>query len=242
MRAWFDDMSELLVLEILLAGVVLFLVLRIVQRGLGVWVIRRQGSPALLRFYPVVEVAVWVMFLSWAVRQIFQPGVAGSVALLVLMVGLFAWAGSFVVRDWFAGVVFKAEETYRLGDLLGVKGVRGRLKHMGYRSLTLEAADGLRVIIPYSAFVKERAVEAFPRKTVCKTVALDLPVQTPFSDARQTLQAIALCAPWSAMDHKPQVRLVESRDHHYTVEVDAYIVDERFAADVEAYIIHHMDL
>lgn len=48
--------------------------------------------------------------------------------------------------------------------------------------------------------------------------------------------------PSSVMHRKSRVLLIRSQEDRYTVKVDAFIVDETYAADIETYIMHHMDL
>lgn len=240
MKEWFQEISELTVLEILIIGFALLLVLRILEKGISVYVDRRQGSPVIKRFFPLVEFGVWVVFLMWGAKQIFQTGIAGSIVLMALVVGILTWAGSFVVRDWIAGIVFKAEDRYRVDDLVSFQTTRGRLRHLGYRAITLETADGRTVEIPYSALVKESTLEKVSRTAACATFALAVPASEPFPLVVQRIQAAALCAPWSAITRIPQIRLLDRQENHYTVEVAACMVDQCYAADVEAYVKRHV--
>lgn len=236
----FHDISELMVIEILAAGLAVFLALGVIQKVLDLYMARRQVNLIINRFYPIVEFAVWIVFLMWGAKQIFQTGIAGSIILLVLLVGLLAWTGSFVVRDWIAGVVFKAEDRYRLDDMVIFRNTRGRLTHLGYRSLTIDTATGSTVEIPYSALVGENVMEKYSRKTASATFKLILSAQEPFSEIQQKIQTVAMCAPWSSIVHKPQVRLIEQQDDHYTVGVDVYMLDQQYAPEVEAFVRDHM--
>ncbi|MBU1168520.1 MAG: mechanosensitive ion channel [Proteobacteria bacterium] len=236
----FHDISELTVIEILAAGMGLFIGLRLIQKGLHVLVAREQVNPMINRVFPIVEFSVWIVFLMWGAKLIFQTGIAGTMVLLVLMVGLLAWTGSFVVRDWIAGVVFKAEDRYRLNDKVSFRNVHGRLTYLGYRSLTIETPGGSHVEIPYSALVKESVMEKFPGKSASATFRLTLTSQESFPEVQKKIQTIVLCAPWSSIVHKPQIRLAEHQGDQYSVDVDAYLLDQACAPDLEAYVRGHM--
>jgi small-conductance mechanosensitive channel len=239
MKEMVQEISEMAVFEFLIIGILLFLALRLVQKGLTVYTLKKQINPYIRRLFPIIEFSVWMGFLIWGARHVFQTGIAGSIALLVLIVGILTWAGSFVVKDWIAGVVFKAEDRYRVDDIVCFHNTRGRLKHLGYRSLTIETDDGSTVEIPYSALVRESAIEKIPRESACAMFKLPVPSQMPFPDARQRLRAVAMSAPWSSLNRSPNIRLVEREETHYTVEVAAYLIDQRYAPHVEAYVKQH---
>ena len=242
MKDLFHDISGLTILEFLLIGILVFLGLRIAQKGINGYMARKQAAPITNRFFPMVEFVVWIVFLVWGARHILQTGIAGSIILLVLMAGLLTWAGSFVIRDWIAGVVFKAEGRYRTDDIVSFRNIRGRLTHLGYRSLAIETPDGGSIEIPYSALVKESAIEKIPRETACTSFTLDVPAQEPFSEVQRALVSIVLCAPWSSITRRAQIRLIERKEGHYTIDVTVYMVDPAYAPDVEAYVKHHFCL
>jgi small-conductance mechanosensitive channel len=235
------DISELMVFEFLIAGIFVFVGIRIVKKGLDMALGRRQVDPLIARFFPLAEFSVWIVFILWGAKKIFQTGITGSIVLLVFVAGILAWTGSFVIRDWIAGVVFRAEDSYHPGDSVGFGETRGRLTHLGYRSLTLERVDGNAVEIPYSALVREHAIEKFSREKAGTTFRLTVPDREPFRTVQQKIQTVVLCAPWSSILHKPGIRLADHRDHHYTVEVTAYLVDLSYAKDVEVYVKRCLD-
>ena len=241
MKELFHDISELTVLKFLLVGILLFICLRIVQKALNVYMSKKSVNPIINRFFPIVEFSVWILFLTWGAKQIFQTGITGSIVLLVMMLGIFIWAGSFVVRDWIAGVIFKAEDRYRVNDIVSFQNTRGRLTKMGYRSLTIETSDGSNVEIPYSALVRESAIEKIPSESACCAFKLIVPVQEPLPEVQQKLQTVALCAPWSSIIRKPHIQVIERQESHYIVEVAAYMVDQIYAAEIEAYVKKHFN-
>jgi len=241
MKDLFREISELTVLELLLIAIFLFLVLRIVQKGLSIYMRKKKVNPIINRFYPIVEFAIWIIFLTWGAKQIFQTGIAGSILLVVLMVGILTWAGSFVVRDWIAGVVFKAEDRYRVDDIVSFQNTRGRLTRLGYRSLTIETPDGKNIEIPYSTLVRENTIEKTPRETACSMFNLPVPSKIPFTEVQQKIQNIALCAPWSSIIKKPNIRILERQEKNYTIEVAAFIIDQIYAPEVEAYVKQHLE-
>ena len=239
MKDFFYDISEVGVLKFLVIGMVLFLGLRLIQKGLFFYMRKKQVNPVLNRFYPIVEFAAWILFLIWGAKQVFQAGIAGSMLLLVFMLGIFTWAGSFVFRDWIAGVIFKAEDRYRIDDIVCFRDMRGRLTQIGYRSLTLETANGALVEVPYSTLVKESAIHKIPREVAYYSFEICVPAKSQPPDVLNQLRTIVLSAPWSSATHQPQIRMLNQQGQDYKIEVVTHLVDSRYAAEIEAYVKQH---
>lgn len=236
MKDFFYGISEVGILKFLVIGMALFLGLRLIKKGLYFYMRKKQVNPVLNRFYPIVEFVVWIMFLIWGAKQVFQAGMAGSMLLLVFMLGVFTWAGSFIFKDWIAGVIFKAEDRYRIDDTVCFRDTRGRLIRMGYRSLTIETVTGAVVEIPYSALVKESAIHKIPREVACCSFEISVPAKISPPNVLHQLRTIVMSAPWSAITRQPQIRVLDQLDQDYKIEVVVYLVDSRYAPDIEAYV------
>lgn len=239
MKEAFLHISEQNIIEFLLIGILLFVGLRIVQKGLKRFTGGKTANSVFNRFFPIFEFTLWVFFLMLGARQIFPAGIVGSALLLAALMGLFAWAGSFVVRDWIAGIIFKTEDRYRVDDIVNFQNTRGRLMDLGYRSLTIEASDGRTVEIPYSALAREGAIEKIPRETACAVFTISVPIKEPFPEIQHQIQTVALCAPWTSFTRKPCIRIIERLESCYIVEVAAHMIDQRYAPEVEAYLSRH---
>jgi small-conductance mechanosensitive channel len=241
MKEFVKGISELAILEIMLIGLLLFLGLRVVQKGLSVYTRKKQMNSVINRLFPMFEFSAWILFVVWSAKQVFQTGTGAFVLLLALLASILIWTGNFVVRDWIAGIVFKAEGRYRLDDIICIYDTQGRLTHLGYRSLTIETPDGSAVEIPFSALARKNAIKKIPKENACCLFTLSVPAQEPFQEVRQRLQTLAWCAPWSSIIHKPQIRVITLQENHYTVEVAAFVIDPVYAPEVEAYVKQHLN-
>jgi len=105
----------------------------------------------------------------------------------------------------------------------------------------VETSDGRTVEIPYNSLVRESTIEKIPRETACAMFSLSVPAQEPFPEIQQQLQVVALCAPWTSITRKPNIRIIERQEGHYLVEVAAHLIDQAFAPEVEAYVTHHFN-
>ncbi|MEO8590393.1 MAG: mechanosensitive ion channel domain-containing protein [Flavobacteriales bacterium] len=101
----------------------------------GLWVVVAVGCLALLR----IDVTVLL---------------AGSAALLVV-VGL---GVQQTFTDVFAGVILLIEGTIRVGDVLELGTLVGRVKDIRLRTSTIHSRDGMNVVVPNRRFINENVV------------------------------------------------------------------------------------
>ncbi|MCB0770267.1 MAG: mechanosensitive ion channel, partial [Flavobacteriales bacterium] len=80
--------------------------------------------------------------------------IAGSAALLVgLGLGL-----QQTFMDVVSGIIILAEGTIRVGDVLEVEGLVGRVTTINLRTSTVYSRDGMNVIVPNHRFINENVV------------------------------------------------------------------------------------
>ncbi|MEX1131719.1 MAG: mechanosensitive ion channel domain-containing protein [Flavobacteriales bacterium] len=101
----------------------------------GLWVLVAIGCLALLR----IDVTVLL---------------AGSAAFLVLI----SLGVQQSVTDVFAGIILLIEGTIRVGDVLEMGTLVGRVQDIRLRTSTIHTRDGMNVVVPNRRFVNENVV------------------------------------------------------------------------------------
>lgn len=236
MKNGFIDISKLGVLEFLLGAAFLYIGLRLIRKAMNAYIRKRQIEPLANRFLPLIEFFLWMLFLVWGTGEVFQTGTAGSIALLTLTLAIVTWIGHVTLRDWIAGVIFKSEGKYLRGDSIVLGGKSGRLKRLGYRTLTLETPTGSLIEIPYSHLARQSHIEKIPGRNTPCTFQMIVPKADSVEEFLQQVRSVVLCAPWSSLTRQPHISLIGRQDGHLLVEVSAYVLDERYAHHVEAYV------
>jgi hypothetical protein len=167
---------------------------------------------------------------------VFKAEAASLLVLLILTLAVVAWIANIAFRDWIAGIIFKAEANYQAGDLITLEGSHGRLKQLGYRTLVLETSDGTLVEIPYSHLTKQSHVQKRPRHNTGVTFQVGVPGAGVSEEVLPRIRSAVLCTPWCSLTREPQVRFVGEHDGCLWVEVNAYVVDDRYAHYIEVYV------
>jgi hypothetical protein len=199
-------------------GLLVSLVLRRLQRVPGF----RRVHP----WIPLLHLAVWLP-LVWLLQHRLVPTATGTEAwtrtlwLLALAVAGLPW-----LRNVFLGVVFAIEGRYRLGDDLRIGDLEGRFVAVGLRAITLRAATGVDIDVPYERLLGDAVVRlnihdpAAPRAGDADDAARDSPWDlvfdippgvAPVRAAELARQAAALSR--FASPRRPPEVLLAPRDH-----------------------------
>jgi small-conductance mechanosensitive channel len=144
--------------DVLLVAVLTFLVLRIIR---AVMMRRAKANPAqasrlhsghLLAKYTVWIAAIFLTLDALNINLTFL--LAGSAALLVgLGLGM-----QQTFNDIVSGIIILMEGTIRVGDVLEVEGLVGRVTKINLRTSTVYSRDGMNVIVPNHRFINENVV------------------------------------------------------------------------------------
>jgi hypothetical protein len=228
-------------LEVLFSALIVFLAMRLTHKALDLYIEQRGGNPLVHRFFPMVEGGVWFLFCVWVVHHGFQAGAQSVLLILILGSGLLIWAARFAVSDWTAGIIFRGEDRYRVGDRVRFNAIEGVISHFGYRSLTLETADGRSVEIPYGTLVKDTHLEKYPSRKACASFTLTVPSQAPFPEMQARLRTLVLSAPWTLINQPPRITLVKRMADSCTVDIMAYLTDPSYSADLIAYMEKYLE-
>jgi small-conductance mechanosensitive channel len=101
----------------------------------------------------------WALFALAAGLVIFAL-VSASIPItaFAFLGGALALAAGFglqnLLKNLVAGIMLLVERPLRLGDLLEIDGLRGRITEIGIRASTIRSADGIETMIPNSRFIE----------------------------------------------------------------------------------------
>ncbi len=161
-----------------------FFLSRAASRRLGRAVFPRLGlTPgAALAFQTLVFYTLLVVFVLWALRLVGIPLTFFTVLGGVLAIGL-GFGSQNIVNNFISGLIILAEHPIKVGDLIEVDGVFGKVERIGPRSSQIRSGDNTHIIVPNSAFLEKNVLnwtvsDDVVRSTVDVGVAYGSPVET----------------------------------------------------------------
>lgn len=231
------QISQSLILKILLYGVILFALLRLISRLLLLPRVKKILDHRVNRAFPFIEAFIWTLFLIWASQQLFAGKPVYTVVLTGAILLIVVWASWFAIRDVVAGIILKAEDAYEVNQWIKVKEIEGRIKKLGYRSLYIEAEGGQTLRLPYGEIAGEQRILSDLRETSrSHAFSLEMPKTLSIEETAERLRRRLLNSPWSSPKRDPRVKYLGESGDFYRFEVVAYTLGEDFSRKVEDYV------
>ena len=155
----------------------------------------------------------WALFVLAAVLVILAL-VSASIPLTVFafLGGALAIAAGFglqnLLKNLVAGIMLLIERPIRLGDLVDVDGIRGRITEIGIRASTVRSADGIESMIPNSRFVEGNVTNwTYTSPQTRQSIAIGVTYGTPLRKASDVLLEVLNRHGRVLRDPAPQVYL-----------------------------------
>jgi len=217
--------------EMLALAAVVFLILKAVGVGLRLLTKEASAQARVRRIMSTVEAVALLVFLVFAVSQVFTGDKNWSPAAELVLAVVIAASAWFALRDLAAGFIIRAGDTLRPGDKFAAGDVKGTVQRLGYRVLVLESEQGEEVFVPYSR-VQSATVTRAPRSfgAFGHAFSLRLPEGMSAAEGARAIKRAALMCHW----HSPvkEVQLDPGRDGSFMVRV--FALHPLYGAEIEA--------
>jgi small conductance mechanosensitive channel len=117
---------------------------------------RRMRDPLLAQFLArLVKTIIVIMAIAFVMRII---GLGGVAAGLMAGAGIGAFIIGFAFKDigenFLAGVLLAFKRPFRIGDVVEINGVKGRVVSLNLRDTQIKAGDGRDIFVPNANIMK----------------------------------------------------------------------------------------
>lgn len=152
-----------------------------------------------------------------------------NISALVVSLGIVGISIGFAARDiissFVSGIFILADKTVKVGEVIEVNDIKGKVKKLGFRTTTLVTPDNLIVTIPNSVLAKNPYVNY----TFLDEHRIDLEVIVPFNiDVNKFKEVFihrASNLEWALKDSSPQVIVKEMVDTGLMLKISAWSRD-----------------
>jgi len=191
----------------------------------------------------------WVLFVVTAILVIIAlVGASIPLTAFAFLGGALAIAAGFglqnLLKNLVSGIMLLVERPLRLGDLVEVDGVRGRITEIGVRASTLRTADGIESIIPNSRFVEGSVTNwTFTSPTTRQSIAVGVAYGTDLRAAATLLADVLDRHGLVLKSPPPQVYLEEFADSAVNFALTYWVVlsPEADPRRVKSDLLHMID-
>jgi small-conductance mechanosensitive channel len=160
----------------------------------------------------------WILFALTAILVVFAL-VSASIPLTVFafLGGALAIAAGFglqtLLKNLVSGIMLLVERPLRLGDLVDVDGIRGRVTEIGIRASTILSADGIESLVPNSTFVENKVTNwTYTSPKARQTIAIGVAYGTPLRKAADAMEGVLARHGHVLKEPAPQVYLDDFAD------------------------------
>ena len=109
----------------------------------------------------------------------------------VLMVGI-GFGLQNITQNFISGLIILLERPIKVGDLVEVKGVRGKVGEIGARSTLIHTRDDVAIIVPNSQFISEQVVnESFSGEKVRLAISVGVSYESDPNLVKEILLEVA---------------------------------------------------
>lgn len=197
----------------IISGFILFAVLRITDKIMHSGLVYNKVHPLVLRVFPVLEFVLWFLYLFWALSGIFSHWDYYNIlmhSVIIAVIIILAW---FIIKDFVAGIVLKAEMPFHIGQNISLPGIEGKLKKLGFRSLEIEKNDGQSTKVPYSKLTGEM-ITCQSKSESSKGYETTVSLKSSINDEKacELIKKKLMLLPWALPSKKPYIELLEDKD------------------------------
>ncbi len=234
----FWELSKGEIYLFLLIAIIIFILFRLLNRFLPFIPVRKKIRKVLVNYLPVIEMAVWFVYVIWAIQYLWQSNRLFALELSVIL-SLFVLVVSwFSLRDFIAGAVFKASGRFVKNEMVQTGEFSGRISGFESRNLILETEKGETVYIPYSKILGNIIVKSHPSENVLShTFRLEIAGVSISPELMERIKVAIITSPWSSLKREPKIRPVDSEDKSVSiVEITVYAISSEHFVQLENYI------
>jgi len=222
------------IVTVLLAGLTVFIVLKIAGFSL------KKGSPgnpllkSVARKFPLVEIISWIVFVFWAATALFIDGSFYPyimAALFLITAILFVW---FVFRDVFAGAIFRAQNDLNLGDYIKIGELSGQIKSVHSTHLEITSDNGQTIKIPYSRLSQDLiSGMTTPEGMEEFTISLTVKKTMPKDEIEEKIRFEIANSSWCNYKNPPVIKLKNQNEEVTNFDILVYTLNQKHLRIVE---------
>lgn len=205
--------------------------------GIGLWLNGQasgHGMRFLMRRLPGRESAVLL-----AVRLFGMAVVVGLVVFTLLVANIpltaFAFLGGALaigvgfgaqnlINNFISGLILLIERPIKLGDIVDIEGVRGRVAQIGSRCCEVRRFDGIDMLIPNSSFLEKNVTNwTLSDQHLRCTVNVGIAYGSPLREAAALLERAAAEHPLVLAEPQPEAYFEDFGDNALLLRLDFWV-------------------
>lgn len=186
---------------------------------------------------PVAELAVWLGFLIWCARNMYESKAYLTLVVFGVVFLLFFVPGWFLVRDFLFGMLLKIQRKIEVDSKLEIGEIKGMILKTDYFTFDVKTAEGDIDTIPYNKIRSKVISKVSANKYLEKQLlSFRFPSARDNSKIVPELKKTLINAPWVVASHEPIISSVSDEGEKSRVEVFVYMMKKDHADKIIEYV------
>ena len=178
----------------------------------------------------IIIVLGLLIFISISVKY----NLVLSVFLMLILIAILFFISQFFLKDYLAGLFFKASKEYQIADQITVKNKTGKIEQFTKTQLKIKDERGNNIYIPYSKIILDsKTVRQNQEKVNAFTMNIDLKIQSNFETDSLSLKRYIRLLPWVHPAFEADITLIEQDELNYKLKLVIYAFDKKYYSKLE---------
>ncbi len=221
-------------LSVVLIGLILWFVLRIIKKLMSNILKQTSHKSRFLRYYPILEIIIGVVFLTYAIDYLSESNPLVAVGLFLIALVIALWMSWYYIKSYFLGMVFKLNGKFKINDSIRFKTYQGKIVEMNTRRMIIEDDKGELIFIPYDELSRDIIIKNHPAENILSYhFLLRTPLTKSADDRIKDIRASLLSLPWVSIKKHPNISLIEEANDYQVFDITFYSLEKAYFYRIE---------
>lgn len=186
---------------------------------------------------PVAELAVWLGFLIWCARIMYESEAYMTLVVFGVVFVLIFAPGWFLVRDFLFGMLLKIQRKIEVDSKIEIGEIKGIILKTDYFTFDVKTAEGDIDTIPYNK-IRSKVISTISANKYLEKqlVSFRFPSSQDISKIIPELKTTLINAPWVVASHEPIISSVVEEGGKNRVEVFVYMMKKEHTDKIIEYV------
>ena len=180
------------------------------------------------------ELLTWILFLIWAANSARHRNPILSLSITGILLFVLFWVSYFGLKNIIAGVFFRYQENYAIGDHYQNNEYSGRIIEFKLFALRLESKEGQIISIPYGKLVNKVSTHQEVGKTITAyTFELSTSKEKERQEITQEIKNTLLSMAWISTHRTPEIHQLKTNESTYLFNISLFAINNDYALKTE---------
>lgn len=233
----------MMIIEIIITSFLLYMLFRVVNRVIGASKVSKESRVRLTKALSAVELFAWLILLFIFVRTLFLNTPEYPIVVFILLVAIVSVITWYFLRDFFAGIILKAELGLIKGMVIKSPIGQGEIVKAGYRSLEIKSDKGYLTRLPYSQILfLPLSYELSKRDRVEYNFVMNIPFSAgEIGIVREAIKKRILEMPWIPIGEEVKIEITATTQESYSANITIVTATAEWGSKSEEMLRKHFE-